>query len=134
MCLCHYLEIIDLEIKNAGNSQTGRTSWRQYQNTEWKLRLLCWRVSICRKQRQQKPFTTDCNGTSYDGVRRDYCGTLRIKCSRYMGTPERICRTRAVTMIRQYIRKIEPVLWETNETGFCCRMRRKVKCRRNWSA
>ena len=79
-------------------------------------------------------FTTDCNGTSYDGVRRDYCGTLRIKCSRYMGTPERICRTRAVTMIRQYIRKIEPVLWETNETGFCCRMRRKVKCRRNWSA
>ena len=56
MCLCHYLEIIDLEIKNAGNSQTGRTSWRQYQNTEWKLRLLCWRVEYLQEAAAAEAF------------------------------------------------------------------------------
>lgn len=56
MCLCHYLEIIDLEIKNAGNSQTGRTSWRQYQNTEWKLRLLCWRAEYLQEAAAAEAF------------------------------------------------------------------------------
>lgn len=56
MCLSHYLETIDLEIKNAGSSQTGRMSWQQYQNTERTMRLLCWRAEYLREAAAAEAF------------------------------------------------------------------------------